>query len=148
EAPDRKLLDGVLELITRSGALLARREDASLERAPRDGIFPDDFYATTNLPTDVLIGGRWISAANTEMDCAIVVDRVRKRARCLRMHRVKKGEWVVTGHAGIRVEPLKRARDLRGFEFMASAVSSEKPKQLVIREIARQMREVRAGKGK
>src|ERR1051325_11579778 len=46
EAPDRARLENVLELITRSGAMLARREDATLERAPRDGIFPDDFYAT------------------------------------------------------------------------------------------------------
>ena len=148
EAFDRKLLDSVLELITRSGATLAQGTDAQLERAPRDGIFPDDFYATTNLPTEVLLGGRWIAASNAEMDCAIVVDRQRRAAKCLRMHRVKKGAWVVTGHQGVRVEPLERVRGDRGFEFMASAVSSEKPKQLVIREIVRQMRAVHAAKKK
>jgi lysine-ketoglutarate reductase/saccharopine dehydrogenase-like protein (TIGR00300 family) len=146
ESPDRKLLDDVLELVTRSGAMLARAQEATLERAPRDGIFPDDFYASTNLPTEVLLGGRWIGVANAEMDCAIVVNPKKRTARCLRMHRVKKNEWVVTGHAGVRVEPLERVRGLRGFEFMASAVSSEKPKQLVIREIVRQMREVRRAK--
>ena len=55
-------------------SLLARREDARIERAPRDGIFPDDFYATTNLPTEIMLGGKWINVANAEMDCAIVVD--------------------------------------------------------------------------
>src|SRR5581483_9845824 len=98
--------------------------------------------------TEVLLGGRWINVSNAEMDCAIVVDKKERTARCLRMHRVKKGEWVVTGHQGVRVEPLERLRSDRGFEFMASAVSSEKPKQLVIREIVRQMRAVHAARKK
>jgi lysine-ketoglutarate reductase/saccharopine dehydrogenase-like protein (TIGR00300 family) len=143
EAPDRARLENVLELITRSGAMLARREDATLERAPRDGIFPDDFYATTNLPTEIMLGGKWITVANAEMDCAVIVDRKKKSARCLRMHRVKKGEWVVTGHAGVRVELPTKPADQRAFEFMASAVSSEKPKLLIIREIVRLMKEMR-----
>src|ERR1051325_8494095 len=45
EAPTLGLLENVLELVTRSGAMLTRRDDAKMERAPRDGIFPDDFYA-------------------------------------------------------------------------------------------------------
>ncbi len=148
EAKDRVKLDAVLELVTRTGAMMARAEEAQLERAPRNGIFPDDFYASTNLPTEVLLGGRWIPVANAEMDCAIVVDAKRKSARCLRMHRVRKGDFVVTGHGGIRVEPLERVRGKDGFEFMASAVSSEKPKQLVIREIVRHVREIHAAKRK
>jgi len=102
EAQDRTLLERVLELVTRSGALLARREDATLERAPRDGIFPDDFYATTNLPTEVMLNGKWIGVANAEMDCAIVVDQRHKSARGLRMHRVKKrrmGRYRPLGHS-------------------------------------------------
>lgn len=137
------LLQSILELITRSGATLAHGRDAQLHRAPGNGVLPDDFYATTNLPTDVSLDGKWIACANAEMDCAIVIERNksgRPRARCLRMHRVKKGDWVVTGHEGIRVAPVEALKKERGFEFMASAVSSEKPKHLVIREIARLMR--------
>lgn len=144
DAPDDRTLHEVIELITRSGATLAEAHDASLEPAPRDGVFPDDFYATTNLPTDVLLGGEWIKVSNAEMDCGIVVDRQKKNARCLRMHRIKKGDLIVVGHAGIRVAPIERPAGKHGFEFMGSAVSSEKPKLLVIREIARQMRAARA----
>jgi lysine-ketoglutarate reductase/saccharopine dehydrogenase-like protein (TIGR00300 family) len=46
------------------------------------------------------------------------------------------------------VIPVERARDRETFSFMASNVSSEKPKKLVIDEIARQMRETRARGGK
>jgi lysine-ketoglutarate reductase/saccharopine dehydrogenase-like protein (TIGR00300 family) len=147
DAPDSDTLSQVLELITRSGATMLRHENAALERTPKNGVLPDDFYASTNLPTDISLDGQWVGAANAEMDCAIVVDPRRRAARCLRMHCVKKGDWVVTGHAGIRVAPISRAADQRGFEFMGSAVSSEKPKLLLIRDIARQMRAVRkAGK--
>jgi len=143
DAPDAAILDQVLELITRSGATLESSEDASFEQAPRDGVFPDDFYATTNLPTSILVNGHWLAVENAEMDCGIVLDARKKRARSLRMHRIKRGDRVVTGHAGIRVVPLARPAEERAFEFMGSAVSSEKPKLLLIREIARQMREAR-----
>jgi lysine-ketoglutarate reductase/saccharopine dehydrogenase-like protein (TIGR00300 family) len=139
DAPDDRTLHEVIELITRSGATLSEGEDASMEPAPRDGVFPDDFYATTNLPTDILLGGTWIKVSNAEMDCGIIVDRNGKRARSLRMHRVRKGDRVVVGHHGIRVAPIQRSAGQHGFEFMGSAVSSEKPKLLVIREIAGQM---------
>jgi lysine-ketoglutarate reductase/saccharopine dehydrogenase-like protein (TIGR00300 family) len=143
DAPDNRTLDAVLELITRSGATITHGENAITQPCPRDGVFPDDFYATTNLPTDVLMNGRWFPASNVEMDCGIVVDKKKKTARCLRMHRVKKGDAVVVGHEGIRVKPIQRPQEHRGFEFMGSAVSSEKPKLLVIREIARQMKLIR-----
>jgi len=148
DAPDRKTLHEVLELITRSGATLVMGTDAAVEAAPAHGVFPDDFYASTNLPTEILLGGDWIKVANAEMDCGIVVDQKKKLVRCVRMHRIKRGERVVVGHAGIRVAPLPRPVEQHGFEFMGSAVSSEKPKQLVIREIARQMRATQARKRK
>ena len=141
-AKDDATLQSVIELIARSGATALDRLDAALEPAPRDGVLPDDFYATTNLPTEILSGGHWLRVENAEMDCAIVLDGTKKRARSLRMHRVKKGDRVVVGHAGIRVEapgrPEGAERD--AFGFMGSAVSSEKPKHRVIREIARAIR--------
>src|ERR1043165_3717340 len=95
-------LQSVVELITRSGATPVNKIDAAFEAAPRDGVLPDDFYATTNLPTEILLGGHWIRAEPAEMDCAIVVEKPPRRVRCVRMHRVQKGELVVTGHAGDR----------------------------------------------
>lgn len=143
-AKDDATLQSVIELIARSGATALNRSDAALEPAPRDGVLPDDFYASTNLPTEILSAGKWLRVENAEMDCAFVVDKKKNRVRGLRMHRVKKGDQIVVGHAGIRVEaPGRGGAGKESFGFMGSAVSSEKPKHLVIREIARNIRAAR-----
>ena len=59
------------------------------------------------------------------------------------MSDVKAGDLFVTGHRGIRVLPLERPRESQPFEFMASAVSSEKPKAQIVREVARELRQVK-----
>jgi len=56
---------------------------------------------------------------------------------------VKAGELYVTGHKGIRVLPLERPRESQPFEFMASTVSSEKPKGQIVREVAKLLRHVK-----
>ncbi len=62
---------------------------------------------------------------------------------------VQQGELVVVGHHGIRVLPQGRDRDkLSVFGFMQSTVSSEKPKNFTVREIAAEMRRAREGDGK
>ena len=62
---------------------------------------------------------------------------------------VKQGELIVVGHHGIRVLPQGRDRDkLSVFGFMQSTVSSEKPKNFTVREIAAEMRRAREGDGK
>src|SRR2546422_5771906 len=56
---------------------------------------------------------------------------------------------LAAGHHGIRVMPVQRSIDRRSvFEFMASNVSSEKPKSAVIREIAAEIRLARKSGGK
>src|SRR5205809_998167 len=82
------------------------------------------------------------------MDVAVVIDKANHRAYCKPMHEVQIGEEVVIGHDGIRVQPFERARDRESFAFMQSTVSTEKVKVLAIHEIARQMKETRAGNGK
>ena len=49
-------------------------------------------------------------------------------AETVPLNEVRAGDLFVTGHGGIRVVPLARPREGQPFEFMASAVSSEKPK--------------------
>ena len=61
---------------------------------------------------------------------------------------VRQGELVVVGHEGIRILPPQRPRDREVFSFMGSNVSSEHPKRLVIEDIAREMRDIRARGGK
>jgi lysine-ketoglutarate reductase/saccharopine dehydrogenase-like protein (TIGR00300 family) len=130
------------------GALLVDTCAARLEPAPRDGVFPDSFYSTSNQPTRVLVGDGWIDVDGIEMDCAVIVDVAGRRARCVAVSDVHAGEQVVCGHEGILVAPVERARRREIFGFMTSSVSSEKPKHLVIRELAETMRDVRAANGK
>jgi lysine-ketoglutarate reductase/saccharopine dehydrogenase-like protein (TIGR00300 family) len=56
---------------------------------------------------------------------------------------------VVVGRAGTRVHPLERETGRRdAFSFMQSTVSSEKPKGVALRDIAREMHRARQGEGK
>ncbi|HLQ43403.1 MAG TPA: hypothetical protein VK137_01630, partial [Planctomycetaceae bacterium] len=71
------------------------------------------------------------------------------RVATLPMADVRKGDLVVVGHRGTRVLPQGRDRDKLGvFGFMQSTVSSEKPKNVTIREIAAEMRRAKQGDGK
>lgn len=142
-APDEGTLDLALRRVHPFGAAPVDAEDARLDPADRDGAFPDGFYSTTNLPTQLRIAGRWVEVENPEMDCGIVVED--GRAESVPMADVREGQMVVMGRSGIRVTPLERPRG-RGhdFEFMASSVSAEKPKELQIVRVANEMRRVRA----
>lgn len=141
-------LQRILTALQDYGAVLVSREDVRTEPAPCDGALPDDFYSTTHFLTQVRLGGAWINVAGTEMDLAIVVDHARIQARMVPMADVRKDDRVVVGHEGIRVIPVERSREREIFSFMSSDVSPEKPKRLLIIEIAKQMRETRAHKGK
>jgi hypothetical protein len=113
-----------------------------------EGAFLEAFYSTTNQRTELRLDGKWIPVADQEMDCGIVVDAAAGTARCLPMNEVRLGELVVVGHAGVRVFPEERARGPQTFEFMGSTVSTEKPKGVAIREIARELAENHAGGGR
>ncbi len=142
-APTRELLHRILMRIRRQGAVSEEPGEARLAKVTRDGILPDGFYSTTNLKTDIQISDRWIPVRNPEMDCAVVLDKERRTARTAPMSDVKKGEWVVVGEQGIRVVPEKRMEESKEFRFMRSRVSSEKPKEIMIQEIADQMKAAR-----
>ncbi|OQY91742.1 MAG: TIGR00300 family protein, partial [Chloroflexi bacterium UTCFX4] len=138
----------LLEALTELGAVVVSPDDVKTEAAPRDGALPDDFYSSTNMPTQVRLDGRWVQVANTEMDLAIVIDRAAGAAAMIPMTEVKQGDAVVVGHSGIRVQPLARSRDKEIFSFMNADVSSERPKRLAISQIAREMQETKARGGK
>ena len=61
---------------------------------------------------------------------------------------VRRGERIVVGHAGVRVFPQERTPERHPFEFMASTVSTEKPKAVAIHEIARELSRNRAAGGR
>ena len=144
KAPDQPSLDGILSEIQGYGAVPADAADAGLAPALLGGVFPDGFYSTTNMETDVRIGGNWVHVANPEMDLGVRIDEAAGTAETVPMADVRADETYVLGHAGIRVHPQERPRDKQAFEFMSSAVSSEKPKAQVVADVARMLRETRA----
>jgi lysine-ketoglutarate reductase/saccharopine dehydrogenase-like protein (TIGR00300 family) len=148
-APTQELLELLLDRAQRIGALPEAVEQLRLEPAPADGVFPEGFYSTTNLETAVRLGGRWVGVEWPEMDCAIAVDPQLNRAWTVALSDVKQDEQIVVGHDGVRVTPLERPRTQpQVFAFMGSNVSSEKPKALLIHEVAERLREIRARDGR
>ncbi|HEX8805209.1 MAG TPA: TIGR00300 family protein [Acidimicrobiales bacterium] len=145
-AGDDDVLGPLLDELQIHGANRAAQSDARLEPAEVDGVLPAGFYSTTNLATDVRVDGRWLPAENPEMDCALVV--AGGRARTAPMHRVRAGDPVVVGSDGVRVHAPSHARDTQVFEFMASEVSSEKPKALLVARVADRLRAARERGGK
>lgn len=143
-APNTEVLDEILGEIHAHGAVSVDPGDAELAPAPKDGVFPDRFYSTTNMVTDVRIGGAWVRVANPEMDLGVRVDARALAADTVAMADVRAGDVFVVGHSGIRVHPTERPRDRQAFEFMSSSVSSEKPKAQVVAEVARMLRDTRA----
>lgn len=150
DAPTPELLEHVLAKVKEHGAVPLDEEEeaAQLEAAPRDGLFPDHFYATTHLPTWVRVREQWLQVEFPEMDCGIRVDLEKMRAECVPIHKVKAGELIVVGHRGVKILPIERRAPRDAFEFMSSPVSTEQPKGLLIREIAESMRKVRRENGK
>lgn len=147
EASTQRDLDQILKRLARLGAVPLALRDVRLARAPKDGVFPNGFYSTTNLPTEIRFRGRWRKVPHIEMDCGIVVNPATGRIRCARFAHVRRGDWAVCGSEGIKVIPLERPRQAQVFQFMTSAVSSEKPKAQLIERLAGEMRAMRrAGK--
>ena len=88
--------------------------EAEVDVAEQDGVFPDGFYSSTNLETQVRLDGHWVRVLNPEMDCGLVVDAGEqwRRAgdggteltvRTLPMSDVRAGMRIVCGASGIKV---------------------------------------------
>ena len=147
-APSAEQLERIVRAARQLGATAESEAPARLETVDKEGVFPEGFYSTSNLPTEVLLDGAWIPVDNIEMDAAIAVDREARRARCIVFQGAKPGTEVVVGYEGVRVTPLERSRKTEIFSFMASEVSAEKPKKVLIAAIAAEMREVRSSGGR
>jgi lysine-ketoglutarate reductase/saccharopine dehydrogenase-like protein (TIGR00300 family) len=147
-AASARLLADILSQISDHGAVPTAQQDCQLVAADLPGAFPEGFYSSTNQRTEVRIDGRWIEAAEQEMDCGIAVDVQRQRARCVAMNDVVAGTMFVVGHGGVRVFPQERSSDRQAFEFMGSSVSTEKPKGVAIRQVAYELFKNRKNGGK
>ena len=124
---------------------LAESPSVRTVRAESDGVLPDGFFATTNLPTYVKgADGAWTRPREPRMDGVLVHDPdggwwVREGRR------VRVGDEIVVGRAEDGSEGvLVHSRGFQGeevahgdFHFMSSQVSREKP--IDYRQIARML---------
>jgi len=142
-------LEDILKEIYPLGAVPFEVAEVAVAPAPADRVFPDNFYSTTNNPTQVYFNGEWIEVEGMMMDKVIVLDAEAKRAVCKPIREVKKGDLIVVGEEGVRVKPPERPRESTGiFKFMSSGSSSEKPAAAVIRQIAQDLYNVKKAGGK
>lgn len=140
---DEETMSKILEKVTKQGATLLEEQSVTLKESFKDQTMPDDFYSTTNMKTDIFLNNEWIAVKDTAMDCGIVVSTEKKQAKCLKLSQIKKGDKIVMGYKGVRVHPIKKHEDKQAFAFMGSEVSSEKPKSLIIKKIAKRMVEIK-----
>ena len=138
-ADSAELLDHIVAQIADHGAVPTSTQDCCTAAADIEGAFPEGFYSTTNQRTQVRIDGEWYDVDNQEMDCGVAIDVDEKRAVCVPMSEVQTGMDIVVGHVGTRVFPEAREAESDSFHFMASGVSTEKPKGVVIRQVASEL---------
>ncbi len=146
-ADDEESMQRLLMRLQTRGVNPTDPEEATLEAAEQDGVFPDTFYSTTNLETLVRLGGRWVPVAQPEMDCGLVVEGSGHdvRVRTIPMSDVEAGMRIVCGVRGVRVRvPVPERSGDEVFGFMESVVSSEKPQAVQVRQVADGMREAKA----
>ncbi|MFI5231108.1 MAG: hypothetical protein ACHQSE_01225 [Gemmatimonadales bacterium] len=133
---------------------LAAAPAARTAPAESDGVLPDGFFATTNLPTYIKgADGRWSLPREPRMDGCIVGDAdgrwwVREGRRVMRGDRVVIGR-AEDGSEGVLVHAhgFAAPAGARGdFHFMSSQVSREKP--IDYKMIARMLVDERARGGR
>lgn len=69
--------------------------DARLEPAPRDGVAPEGYHATSIFPEYVKVGGRWLLAEESRMDCVAVLRE--GTLEVVEFRNLKAGDLVVMG---------------------------------------------------
>ena len=142
-APSLPVLQRLLEELMTLGcrAVKEDEQDALVRPSDRDGTAPDDFYSTTNMRTDVRIGGQWVPVARQRMDGVIIVEGA--TATCRKLREIKAGQLVVCGLSGLRVVPQFRDRERSDFAFMSNEVSSERRVEASVGRIASIVRETK-----
>ncbi|NMG18205.1 TIGR00300 family protein [Brasilonema bromeliae] len=154
-APSHEVMESIISHLIDLGAvdLPQDERDAKLEPVIQAGVAPDDFYVSTIYPTEVRINGEWVKVQNQRMDGAIAITRTPKGivAQCKLLRDVEVGEEVVVDVLGIRTVRKTESREKRNaeeFSFMSSGVSSERRVELVVEQVAWELRKIRDGGGK
>ena len=148
-AETSEALDELVLRLRQHGAETAERANVQLAKAPEAGVFPHDFYVTTNQQTFIRLDGKEIEVRPPMMDSAVAVDRKKRAARAVKFFDVNAGDEIVVGHQGVRVVPVQRSTahtDI--FQFINTMVDADEPKSAVIRELGRELRRAREAKSR
>ncbi len=154
-APSHEVMEEIISRLIDLGAvdLPQDERDAKLEPVIQNGVAPEDFYVSTIYPTEVRIHGQWVKVENQRMDGAIAITQTPNgfKARCKILRDLAIGEQVVTDVLGIRTIRKTESREQRStneFSFMSSGVSSERRVELVVEQVAWELRKIRDAGGK
>ncbi|MCC5896608.1 MAG: TIGR00300 family protein [Phormidium sp. BM_Day4_Bin.17] len=154
-APSNDVMEEILAQLIELGAVSLPEDqaDAQLEPVTQAGVAPDDFYVTTIYPTEIRVNGEWIRVGKQRMDGAIAVKETPEGivAECKILRDLETDENVVVGVSGIRTVRKPESREKRGtqeFGFMSAGVSSERRVELVVEQVAWELRRIRDRGGK
>ncbi len=154
-APSHQLMEEISRQLIDLGAVAPPQEvcDVKSETVTKVGVAPDDFYVTTIYPTEVRVNGEWIGVQQQRMDAAIVVRETNGKttASCKILRDLAVDDPVVVGIDGIRTVRKTESREPRTtqeFSFMGAGVSSERRVELVVEQIAWELRQIRDRGGK
>lgn len=155
-APSHSIMEEIMTELIDLGAVARPQEtcDVNTEVVIQDGVAPDDFYVSTIYPTEVRVNCEWVKVQNQRMDGAIVVKNTSEGpiATCSLLRDLKKGDRVMVGVEGIRTIRQAESREQRNqtqeFTFMGAGVSSERRVELIVEQIAWEMRQIRDRSGK
>ncbi|MBH8565304.1 TIGR00300 family protein [Nostoc sp. CENA67] len=154
-APSHEVMEEIISQLIDLGAvnLPEDERDAKLEPVVLAGVAPDDFYVSTIYPTEVRINGQWVKVENQRMDGAIAITQTANGllARCKILRDLEVGEQVVVDVLGIRTIRKPESREQRNaqeFSFMSAGVSSERRVELVVEQVAWELRKIRDAGGK
>jgi len=144
---NQKHLDGMLELLYREGATSKVQKQVKLKAAQKNMVMPENFYSTTNNATQIFHKGNWLKVDNIMMDKCIVVKS--KKATCVPIKDLRKGDLIVIGEDGIKITPPERPRKgMNVFQFMGSNSSSERPTQHIAKRVAEDLYRTKKDGGK
>jgi lysine-ketoglutarate reductase/saccharopine dehydrogenase-like protein (TIGR00300 family) len=155
-APSHQLLEEIMTELIDLGAVPPPQELCDINTAVvvQDGVAPDDFYVSTIYPTEVRVNCEWVRVENQRMDGAIKVnpDPQNPSAECVLLRDLKVGDRVMVSIEGIRtvkkVDSHEGRKDNKEFSFMGAGVSSERRVELLVEQIAWEMRQIRDQGGK
>jgi lysine-ketoglutarate reductase/saccharopine dehydrogenase-like protein (TIGR00300 family) len=155
-APSHEVMEEIMTELIDLGAVARPEEicDVNTEVVAMDGVAPDDFYVTTIYPTEVRVNCEWVKVQGQRMDAAIIVKQTAQgiKASCQLLRDLKAGDRVMVGVEGIRTIRQTESRENRNskqeFTFMGAGVSSERRVELVVEQIAWEMRQIRDQGGK